>query len=45
LIEHILIEHEITEDDLESSIETLAREYNRQDGRTWLSFMDEKSTV
>ena len=45
LIEHILIEHEITEDDLESSIETLAREYNRQDGRTWLLFMDEKSTV
>lgn len=31
-VEHILNENEISEEDVESSIETLAREYNKQDG-------------
>ncbi|KAF9446959.1 hypothetical protein P691DRAFT_636745, partial [Macrolepiota fuliginosa MF-IS2] len=33
-IEDILEEHEIAEEDFESSIETLAREYNKQDGKS-----------
>ncbi|KAJ7581093.1 DNA polymerase alpha/epsilon subunit B-domain-containing protein [Mycena floridula] len=34
LLEHILDEHEIEDDDVESSIETLAKEYNKQDDAT-----------
>ncbi|XP_006460256.1 hypothetical protein AGABI2DRAFT_150224 [Agaricus bisporus var. bisporus H97] len=34
LIEEILEEHDIPEDDLETSIETLARDYNKQDDAT-----------
>jgi DNA polymerase epsilon subunit 2 len=32
LVEEILNHHEIEEDDAESSLETLAKEYNKQDG-------------
>ena len=32
LVEEILNHHEIEDDDVESSLETLAKEYNKQDG-------------
>ena len=32
LVEEILNHHEIEGDDVESSLETLAKEYNKQDG-------------
>ena len=32
LVEEILNDHEIEEDDVESSLETIAKEYNKQDG-------------
>ena len=31
-LEDILVRHEIADDDVESSVETLAQEYNKQDG-------------
>jgi DNA polymerase epsilon subunit 2 len=42
LIEEILEEHEISEDDLESSIETLARDYNKQDGKARHGYLQSK---
>jgi DNA polymerase epsilon subunit 2 len=37
-VEDILTEHEIAEEDFESSIETLAREYNKQDGEFYVGY-------
>jgi hypothetical protein len=41
LIEQILDAHEIEHADIEPSLETLAKEYNKQDGGIILAFLDE----
>jgi DNA polymerase epsilon subunit 2 len=38
LVEEILNHHEIEDDDVESSLETLAKEYNKQDGTCQVLF-------
>lgn len=47
LVEEILTHHEIEDDDVESSLETLAKEYNKQDGTfkvLFLFYADSKIT-
>jgi len=37
-LEQILDAHEIEDNDVETSIETLAKEYNKQDGKSFYFF-------